>query len=179
MQVKVLAVPFDPQNQQFDNSEVETLGRECEILNQNHHFFAVNGQAYVALVISYQSRAESAARPHGKAKPPPAAHTSAKAEPPPRADNGGAKKTAYQPTELSPAEMEVFESLRRWRLDRAREMDVKPYHICSNRELEEIIRHRPQHTDQLAVIRGMSSAKIEAHGAALLAELKKHAARGR
>jgi ATP-dependent DNA helicase RecQ len=72
---------------------------------------------------------------------------------------------------LDAAERDVFEALRRYRLERARRDGVPPYHVASDRTLREIARLRPRDAAELAQAHGIGPAKIERYGAELLAIL--------
>ena len=52
-----------------------------------------------------------------------------------------------EPTQLDEHEFLVYVALRKWRLDRKRELDIEPYKICQNRTLCELIRRRRNDVD--------------------------------
>ena len=69
---------------------------------------------------------------------------------------------------LDPADEALFQLLRRWRADTAREQGVPAYVILHDKTLRELAEVRPTSHGLLASIGGMGSAKIEHYGAELL-----------
>ncbi len=89
-----------------------------------------------------------------------------------------AKRKTPQPkasvvyNELAPADEALFQLLRRWRADTAREQGVPAYVILHDRTLRELAEARPTSRALLAGITGMGSAKIEHYGEELLALIR-------
>ena len=71
-------------------------------------------------------------------------------------------------SDLSPADDALFQLLRKWRADTAREQAVPAYVILHDKTLRELAEVRPVSHGLLAGITGMGSAKIEHYGAELL-----------
>jgi ATP-dependent DNA helicase RecQ len=71
-------------------------------------------------------------------------------------------------SELAPADEALFQLLRKWRADTAREQGVPAYVILHDRTLRELAETRPVSHGLLAGITGMGSAKIEHYGEELL-----------
>ncbi len=71
--------------------------------------------------------------------------------------------------DLRPGDAGLFEALRRWRSDTARELGVPAYVILHDRSLRELAELRPSSRDTLATVSGIGAAKIERYGDALLA----------
>jgi DNA helicase-2/ATP-dependent DNA helicase PcrA len=65
----------------------------------------------------------------------------------------------------------VFESLRAWRLGRAREDAVPPYVVFHDSTLAEIAARRPVTLGELAQVPGVGPAKLDRYGEAVLAAL--------
>lgn len=87
--------------------------------------------------------------------------------PPPRkATSTKASRTVV--SDLSAADDALFQLLRRWRADTAREQSVPAYVILHDKTLRELAEVRPTSHGLLASITGMGSAKIEHYGAELL-----------
>jgi len=79
-------------------------------------------------------------------------------------------------TELGPAapatEMPAaFETLKAWRLTRARADEVPAYIVFHNAALEEIAARRPRSLAELAAVPGVGPAKLERYGEEVLAAL--------
>ncbi len=71
-------------------------------------------------------------------------------------------------SDLAPADEALFQLLRKWRSDTAREQSVPAYVILHDRTLRELAEVRPISLGQLSGISGMGSAKIEHYGEELL-----------
>lgn len=70
---------------------------------------------------------------------------------------------------LGDADPEVFEALRSWRAALAKETSKPAYTILHDATLAQIATAKPRTLRQLALVRGIGAAKIEAYGAAVLA----------
>ena len=71
-------------------------------------------------------------------------------------------------SELSSADEVLFQLLRSWRSDTAKEQAVPAYVILHDKTLRELAEVRPTSHGMLAGITGMGSAKIDHYGAELL-----------
>ena len=71
-------------------------------------------------------------------------------------------------SDLAPADEALFQLLRKWRADTAREQSVPAYVILHDKTLRELAETRPVSHGLLAGITGMGSAKIEHYGEELL-----------
>ena len=65
----------------------------------------------------------------------------------------------------------LFEALRAWRRDRAKEQGVPPYVIFHDRTLREVAAFKPASLAALSEIDGIGDTKLERHGESLLAAL--------
>lgn len=74
-------------------------------------------------------------------------------------------------TDLSPAEEERFQKLRRWRKAKADELDMPAFVIFSDRTLKDLAHKNPRSIDDLKSIFGIGESKLEKFGWDLLAEL--------
>ncbi len=83
-----------------------------------------------------------------------------------------AKTTRAPVSDLSPADDALFQLLRKWRADTAREQAVPAYVILHDKTLRELAEVRPASHGLLAGITGMGSAKIEHYGTELLALIR-------
>jgi ATP-dependent DNA helicase RecQ len=79
-----------------------------------------------------------------------------------------ASKAARPPIDLEPADQPLFEALRQWRSDTAREQAVPAYVILHDRTLKELAEVRPRSYGHLSTITGLGAAKIERYGEELL-----------
>ena len=78
--------------------------------------------------------------------------------------------------DLSASDAALFQILRQWRADTAREQGVPAYVILHDKTLRELSETRPVSHGLLAGITGMGSAKIEHYGQELLTLIREHAA---
>ena len=62
----------------------------------------------------------------------------------------------------------LFQALRAWRLEVAREHGVPAYTVFHDATLEEIARRRPGSTEELRTVSGVGAIKLERYGAAVL-----------
>src|SRR5699024_4452079 len=74
------------------------------------------------------------------------------------------------------ADPQVFERLRAWRADRAREQDKPAFTILHDSTLVAIAAAQPTQMRQLALLRGIGPTKLEAYGSQILAVVRDDAA---
>ena len=67
----------------------------------------------------------------------------------------------------------LFEALREWRRDRAKEQGVPPYVIFHDSTLREVAARKPSSLGELSAIEGIGDTKLERHGESLLDALAK------
>lgn len=85
------------------------------------------------------------------------------------------KSNASELPQLDPAQDQVFEALRHWRREKARELDVPAFVVLSDRSLRHLAQTRPRQKSDLAEVFGLGPAKIDKYGDELLAEILLHA----
>jgi ATP-dependent DNA helicase RecQ len=78
------------------------------------------------------------------------------------------KPKAVFPADLPPADAGIFDTLRQWRGQTAREQGVPAYVILHDRTLNELAMRKPQNLDELREVAGIGEAKAARYGAALL-----------
>jgi ATP-dependent DNA helicase RecQ len=66
----------------------------------------------------------------------------------------------------------LFEALRAWRRDRAREQGVPPYVIFHDSTLREVAAAKPSSLSALSRIEGIGDTKLDRHGESLLGALE-------
>ena len=84
-----------------------------------------------------------------------------------------ARETAYY--EESPADAPLFDALKAWRAEKAKEISKPAYTIFHDTTLRAIASARPRDLRSLAVLRGVGAAKLDAYGAQVLAVVREHA----
>jgi DNA helicase-2/ATP-dependent DNA helicase PcrA len=68
----------------------------------------------------------------------------------------------------APYDEQLFERLRQWRTERAREEEIAAFMVFSNATLEEIAIRRPQSSRELLKVSGVGKEKLQKYGDALL-----------
>jgi DNA helicase-2/ATP-dependent DNA helicase PcrA len=68
----------------------------------------------------------------------------------------------------APYDEELFDRLRQWRTERAREEEIAAFMVFSNATLEEIATRRPQSTRELLKVSGVGKEKLQKYGEELL-----------
>lgn len=87
----------------------------------------------------------------------------------PRAVGAGRARAALS----AEADLALFERLRAWRADVARENEVPAYLILSDATLAEIALARPRSDEALLAVNGIGPSKLEAYGDAILRLVRK------
>ncbi len=78
------------------------------------------------------------------------------------------KRAARDEADLDAQGLQVFESLRAWRLAVARKDHVPPYVVASDRSLRDLARLKPRNLHDLELAHGIGPAKRERYGRELL-----------
>ena len=86
---------------------------------------------------------------------------------------GGAAKQPAAAVLLDEPGRAVFERLRAWRREAAKEHGVPPYVIFHDAVLASIAERRPQTLDALRVVGGVGERKLEAYGQAVLEQVER------
>lgn len=73
---------------------------------------------------------------------------------------------------LTPEQEERFQTLRRWRKEKADELDVPAFVILADKSLRDIAQKNPKTLDDLKMVHGIGEAKLEKFGWDILAELR-------
>lgn len=105
----------------------------------------------------------AARRPARLLLPPKAASSTA-----PRGPRSSAKANSGLVDELDQKGRELFEALRHHRLEIAREEDVPPYIVASDRSLRDVAALRPRNLAELELAHGIGPSKAERYGQGLL-----------
>ena len=85
------------------------------------------------------------------------------------ADAGGRQKNGATPARASSAGDPVFEALRAWRLEKARELAQPPYVIAHDTTLAALAEARPGSLEALWRVKGIGPSKADRFGAEILA----------
>lgn len=155
MKLRILTLPFDLQLGRFDDEPLRQFLADKELVAVKDHFFVHQGLPCLVLVLTYTQVPVPAARP--------------------RSDERSERRDAWREL-LEPTDLPLFNTLREWRTARAREDGIPPYVICTNRQLAEVIRARPQTLAGLGEIDGFGQAKLKKYGSEIIAYLRPAAA---
>ena len=85
-----------------------------------------------------------------------------------RSATGAATKRSAAAAELDEEQSEVFERLRAWRAEEAREQGVPGYVVFGDATLAALAVHLPTNDEELLAISGIGQVKLERYGAAVL-----------
>lgn len=66
--------------------------------------------------------------------------------------------------EESMEETPLYKELRKYRLDKSREENVKPYFLYSNLQLEALVKAKPRNVEELRKVNGFGNVKCERYG---------------
>lgn len=82
-------------------------------------------------------------------------------------------KTSNADILLTDVQEERFETLKKWRREKAKELDAPAFVVFSDQTLKELAVHNPQSLDAMKSIYGIGEAKLERYGWDVLAELSR------
>jgi ATP-dependent DNA helicase RecQ len=145
MLVRIFTLKFHTATEQFDDGTLQDFIKDKEVLSIREHFFIKHETPYLALIITYLP--------------------------------GSLEGTAYRKKKedwrglLSNAQLPLFNALRDWRTERAKQDGVPPYVICTNQHFVEMVTNRLDSLAGLSKIRGFGKAKAEKYGKEILAVL--------
>ncbi|MDE0132698.1 MAG: ATP-dependent DNA helicase UvrD2 [bacterium] len=99
-----------------------------------------------------------------------APHPEGPAAPDPETRGDGQEFPAAGPAGVDePYDAALYEALREWRLEAARDSGVAAFVVFGNRTLEEIARRRPRSEEELLGVRGVGPSKLSRYGRYILA----------
>ncbi|EJN00833.1 DNA helicase RecQ [Herbaspirillum sp. YR522] len=88
---------------------------------------------------------------------------------PVRPKRSSTQRSGFVETDLTPQEQALFDKLRWWRVETAREHNVPAYVIFHDATMREIAKARPSSIDDLRHVTGVGEKKLETYGAQLIA----------
>lgn len=148
-----MTLKFNPVTEQFDEEDLHAFIKDKEVLSAREHFFIKQETPYLVVFLTYLP---------GTGDQPKAP--------------GGAKAESWREL-LTDAQLPLFNTLREWRSERAKQEGVPPYIICTNQQLAQMVAARPESLAGLGNIQGFGKAKSEKYGKELLALLRPQAAK--
>lgn len=161
MRVKLFTLRYSPTLGGFDETPLREFARDKELLAVKDHFFVADGVPHLSCLLTYQDPVV-----------PPEVLEAARELAPTAASNGSRNRGRKDPTAgLDDAERQLYNTLREWRADKAREDGVPPYVILTNRQLVTVIQRRPDSPTALSGLEGIGPATVKRYGADILAAL--------
>lgn len=144
MKVKVLKIRIDDRFQITDEAIVNDYLSRFEIVNMNAKLVAdeIN---YWSVLIYYNNKKNTVI---------------------------SSKTTVNSESELSEEEKIIYNKLKDWRADKAREAQLPAYIIFHNTHLMSIARHKPCTLDDLENVNGIGKSKVEKFGIEILEVLE-------
>ena len=130
MLARVLTLRFDPALEAFDDGPLQQFLRAKQVHEIREHFFVREGTPYLAVLVTYGMRPV--------------------AVPEERSDKSG-RESSWR-SQVSEADLPLFNALRDWRAERAKRDGVPPYLVCTNKQLAAMVNARPGSLSRLATI---------------------------
>jgi superfamily II DNA helicase RecQ len=144
MKLKVFDLRMSAGEGSFESSEMEDFLEDKVVLSVTDHFFVHEESPHLLVLITYREEEVKDKR------------------------SRGSRRRQDWRSELTEEEVVVFDGIRAWRAERAREEGVPPYLILTNRQLADIVRQRPGSLTALREIQGVGQVTCDKYGAALL-----------
>ena len=91
-------------------------------------------------------------------------------------ERGKCEKPLYQNNSdeiLSEEALKLFNALKQWRKEEAKEQEIPPYQVFHDTVLREIALEKPQTAEELCLIRGVGKVKLARYGTAILTMIQK------
>ena len=147
MYARIITLKFSPALEKIDDSELQDFIKDKDVLSLREHFFVKDEMPYLAVMVTYRGLPLESGVSANKPKTPDESWKDL----------------------LREEDWPLFNSLREWRRERAKEKGFSAYVICTNRELAEVVRKRPQTLAELEQVHGFGPAKIQKYGNEMLA----------
>lgn len=156
LRLSVITLPFDPALQGFDDSRLRDALGDDEIVEVVEHLITFDNRPWWALLITHRSTGDGCEpRAGGSLRSRTSSHSGA----------GGRRDWAAD----LPSEAKVlYNMLRKWRTQAAREQGVPSYVLFTNQQLATIARAQPDSLQGLHRIEGVGDARVSRHGEAVL-----------
>jgi superfamily II DNA helicase RecQ len=140
----------------FPDDALRTFCASTDVVAVHDHFFVQDGVPSIALVITHRERVvpHPSLAVHGR----PASVLKSGSATAPAVPEAGL--SGPEPTEgLSPADLALYETLRRWRNERSRREGRPSYTYLTNRQAADVARLRPTSVGELKSISGIGEAR--------------------
>ncbi len=151
MDIRIFTLRFDPAIERFNDSRFRDFIKDKEVVSLSDHFFLRDGVPYLTLVVGFhhplfEEIGENPKKERGK------------------------RDESWRDL-LKEHDMPLYNTLRNWRNDTAKQEGIPPYVICTNRELAMLCVARPQNLNGLGEIKGIGEGKLKKYGGPILSLL--------
>ncbi len=143
MKLCILTFVYDPVSRQFDCPELEGFLAKCRVRSVYPQFVSHEGELIWAVLVTYQ-----------QLEPQPSSR---------------AHRLRLEPEKLlDKRQLEVYDTLRRWRNERAKEVGKPAYVMFTNDMAVTITQKMPKTLTELEQVRGMGEGRLKEFGEELL-----------
>ena len=150
LRLKVFTLKYDPKLAGFDDTCIRRFLADKQLVSAREHFYFYEGIPHISVFTEYSTEANEIESDCEKS------------------DNSEKKDYLDQLDEVGRM---LFDSLREWRSERAREDGIPVFLIASNRMLADVVLMKPVSLKQLREINGFGEGKVKRYGADLLGML--------
>ena len=164
MRIHFVTLRYSPQDAAFDDAPLRAALGDARIVSLREYFFVTQDLPHLLCVVTCEATVSPASRRAGSPAIPCA----------PDASKGTAADPTPRPCprdDLNADGQVVYDRLRRWRAQTAKQEGVPPYVVLTNRQLSGIVQAKPESKAALGRVEGVGDKKVERYGAALLAML--------
>ena len=152
MHLKVFTLIFDPDRGGFDDTPMTKFLADKTVLGVHEHFFVHEHQPVWALLVTYREPSDSTGSSPQKSR------------------------TDWRATLGADDERALYDTVHRWRSQRAKRDGRPPYMVLTNRQIVDLVRRRPTTIAELHKTEGFGDARVADYGEELVALLKSVAA---
>ncbi len=147
MQLELLTLRYAPALAAIDDGPLRELDRTHEIVSIREHFFVADDLPHLLCIVRCRPRMRESPELQAPASEP-ASH--------------------YDATQR-----ELYDAIRRWRAEQAERAGVPRYVVLTNRNIDALVRNRPDSLAGLQRVQGIGKAKLEQYGESLLDLLRR------
>lgn len=163
MPIKIFTLRMNEQGI-FDDTEIHTFTTERQVLNYHKDFFIHDNTPVLSVFVEYRDKKpEHPTKQFFKER-----NANSKLETP---TSSKKKNVPAEKEPLTPEQTKIFETLRKWRNQRAVQDGRQPINVLLNVHLEDIVRLMPRSTAGLQKVSGIGPGKAGKYGPFILSIL--------
>ncbi len=147
MLIRVFTLRFDDQSGGFNDEVVRDFVKDKQVVSMKDHFFLRMDVPHLAIVVQYTMMQPETVVATGDVKK---------------------KRSADWRKLLDDSDYPLFNALRDWRAEEAKKGGVPSYIICTNIQLAQMVKERPQTLEQLSEIKGFGRERMKKYGRNIL-----------